>query len=444
MMNVKRSLLLLAAASVLLGGCNLFPSSKPKVSEEEMKERRTINELDEKLLPDPRFAATTVQLPPPVPSTDWAQAGVSSAKVSGNLEAGSAFQVAWRQSIGAGSDVKRRIVAAPVVKDGRIYTIDANQTVSAFDTAAGRRIWQRELPQPSKRDKFAVGGGLAIAGDKLIVPSGYGYVAALSLADGAEVWRRATESPMSGSPAVLGNRAYVTSTNNELYALDVDTGEILWNDQAIAESARVLSSPSPAVTGDLLVAPYSSGELIAYLPANGRRLWSDTLTSSGRYTPMSAINDIAGRPTIQDNVVYAASHSGVLTAIDARSGQRLWDKSFGSRLGPVVGGDYLFIVGTEGQVICVSKVDGGVVWVRDLPQFRNEKAKKNRIVWNGPLVASNRLVIVSSQGRVLALSPQTGETVGEIDLNQPIYVDPIAGDGRIFVLTDGGQLVSIR
>jgi outer membrane protein assembly factor BamB len=243
---------------------------------------------------------------------------------------------------------------------------------------------------------------------------------------------------------VLGERAYVTSTNSELYALDVATGEIVWTDQAIADSARIASSPSPALTTDLLVAPYTSGELIAYLPANGRRLWTDTLTTSGRFTPLSAINDIAGRPVIEDGVVYAASHSGVLAAIDARSGARLWDMALGSRLGPVAAGEYLFIVAVDGQVACISKLDGRVVWVRNLPEYRNERRKRGRIVWTGPLLAGGRLVVTSSNGDVLGLSLQTGETETELKLNQDIFIEPVAADGKVLVLTDGGQLVAIR
>ena len=155
----------------------------------------------------------------------------------------------------------------------------------------------------------------------------------------------------------------------------------------MSETARVLSSPSPAVTQDILAVGYSSGELIAYLPANGRRLWTDTLTSTGRYTPLSAINDIAGKPTIQDGVVYAASHSGVLTAIDARSGARIWSRTFGSRQGPVIGGDYLFVVGTSGKVACFNKIDGKLAWTRELPEFKDGNSE-NRIVWTGPLLAS--------------------------------------------------------
>ena len=183
--------------------------------------------------------------------------------------------------------------------------------------------------------------------------------------------------------------------------------------------------------------------MIAYLPANGRRLWTDTLTSTGRYTPLSAINDIAGKPAIQEGVVYAASHSGVLAAIDARSGARIWSKIFGSRQGPVVAGEYLYVVGTGGKVACFSKIDGKLAWARDLPEFKDGN-RENRIVWTGPLLASGRLVVVSSEGDVVALSPQDGKTVAEMKVGQSILIEPIAAAGKIFVLTDQANLIAIR
>lgn len=439
-----RKLVIALPVCILLAGCGLFGGKKVVLTEEEKAARITVNPFSENLTPDPELAATTITLPPATPATDWTQAGANPSKIPGHLEAGSEFRIDWRSSV-TGSNQQKRIIAAPVAKDGRVYVIDANQKVTAFDADGGGKVWDRQLESENpKRDKHAVGGGLAIAGDRLIVSSGFGYVEAMSLADGSQIWRRRVESPMSGSPAILGNRAFVTSSSNEFYAIDVATGEIVWSDQAIAESARVLSSPSPAVTNDILTVPYSSGELIAYLPANGTRLWSDTLTTVGRYTPLSAINDIAGRPSIQDGVVYAASHSGILTAIDARSGARTWERVFGSRLGPVIGGEYLFIVGTDGRVACFSKIDGKIVWVRALPEFRNEREKKNRIVWAGPLIASNRLIVASSEGDVVALSPQNGETLADLNVGQPVYIQPIAASGKIFVLTDKGSLVAIR
>lgn len=441
MMSVMRNLVLAAPLALLLAGCGNAPVV---LSEEEKAARVTVNPFQDTLVPDSELAKATITLSPAQPAADWPQAGENAQKAPGNLVAATEFREAWRANAGEGSGEIKRIVAAPVAKDGRIYTIDAAMKVVAFDTAKGKRLWEHQLKAYDPHwDEFSVGGGLAINGNKLIVSTGFAYVVALDLSDGREIWKARTDSPLSSSPAVLGNRAFLTSSNNDFYAVDTDTGEIIWNDQALSESARVLSSPSPAVNADILVVGYSSGELIAYLPANGRRLWTDTLTSTGRYTPLSAINDIAGKPVIQDGVVYAASHSGVLVAIDARSGARIWSKTFGSRQGPVISGDYVFIVGTTGKVACFHKIDGKLAWVRELPEFKDNN-KDQRIVWTGPLIASDRLVLTSSEGDVLALSPQNGETMGQLHLGQSIFIEPIAADGKIFVLTDQANLIAIK
>ncbi len=441
MSSVMRTLFLVAPLAGLLAACGSAPVV---LSEEEKAARIVINPFQENMTPDPALASAVITLPAGQANADWPQSGLNAAKVPGVLAAAPEFREAWRIGIGEGSSEQKRIVAAPVVKDGRIYVIDAAQRVSAFDAESGNRVWENRLKAANPQwDEFSVGGGIGISGDKLIVASGFGYVAALNLSDGSEIWRRTTESPLSSSPAILGSRAFLTSTNNDFYAIDTDTGEVIWNDQAIAESARVLSSPSPAATQDILVVGYSSGELIAYLPANGRRLWADTLTSTGRYTPLSVINDIAGKPTIQDGIVYVASHSGILTAIDARSGARIWSRTFGSRQGPVIGGEYLFVVGVNGKVAALNKIDGKIAWTRDLPEFKDGN-REHRIVWTGPLLADNRLVIVSSEGDVIALSPQNGETVSEMKVGQGIYIEPIAAAGKIFVLTDSATLIAIK
>ena len=441
MTSVMRTLILALPLVAALSACGGGPVV---LSEEEKKARVTVNPFSENLTPDPTLATATLTLPAAQPSGDWPQSGLNPAKTPGNLAAAPEFKVDWRVGAGEGSGEVKRIVASPVAKGGRIYVIDSAQKVSAFDIKSGKRVWENQLKASNPQwDEFSVGGGLAIAGEKLIVASGFAYVAALNLADGKEAWRLRVDSPLSSSPAILGNRAFLTSTNNDFYAVDTETGEILWNDQALSETARVLSSPSPAVNQDILAVGYSSGELIAYLPANGRRLWTDTLTSTGRYTPLSVINDIAGKPTIQDGVVYVASHSGILTAIDARSGTRIWSKTFGSRQGPVIGGEYLYVVGTNSKVMALNKIDGKIAWIRELPEFKDGN-REQRIVWTGPLLASDKLVIASSEGDVIALSPQNGETLNELKIGQSIFIEPIAANGKVFVLTDNATLVAIK
>ncbi len=160
---------------------------------------------------------------------------------------------------------------------------------------------------------------------------------------------------------IKDGRIYVESNNNEIFALSMETGEIEWTDQAISETARVLGSPSPAAVEDFVIAPFSSGEVIAYLASNGRRLWTDAISSAGRFTPISEINDIGSRPVLAGGIVFASSQSGITIAIDGRSGQRIWSKPIGSTQAPAVTGEQMFVIGTDGKLACLKTTTGEAI-----------------------------------------------------------------------------------
>ena len=84
---------------------------------------------------------------------------------------------------------------------------------------------------------------------------------------------------------------------------------------------------------------------------------------------VARISHVRGNPVIDENMVFATSHSGRLIALDLKTGRRLWELPIVSRVMPWVAGDYLYIVSTGWQVICVKKRDGRVKWITNLPQF---------------------------------------------------------------------------
>lgn len=437
----------IGALCVSLASCSLMRNQraeKERLTAEERAGRIEMVLGDDALVADPELASTPVTLPDAVALESWPQAGGTATKSSGHVAAAKSLSIAWKANAGAGSSKRSALTTAPVASNTTIFVIDAKQTVRAFDVNTGRRVWERELKSGNRRDKVGIGSGLALDGDKLIVSSGYGFVVALDVSNGAEIWRRDMEAPMTGSPTIKDGRAFVSSNNNEVFALDVNDGQILWTDQAIAESARILGSPSSAAVEDIVITPYSSGEIIAYLAANGRRLWTEALARPGRFTPISSINDIASYPVIGGGLVFAASQSGVLAAIDGRSGTRVWVQPVGSTSAPALAGQYLFISDTNGQIVCISAGTGQIFWVKQLRQFEKEKKKKGRISYAGPIVASNQVIVVSSRGELISLSPQTGERTGSVKLGDPVYLEPISVGDKVFVLTDDARLIAIR
>jgi outer membrane protein assembly factor BamB len=397
----------------------------------------------------------TFFLPEAQPVASWPQPSGPVDQEVENVQAAASFQVAWRRGVGEGSSRHQHITAPPVAANGRIYTMDSQATVVASDAKTGARVWSADLRSKERRDRAAFGGGVAFADGKLYVTSGYRFVAQLDANTGAVLWRTAVESPIHGAPTVRGGKVYAIDLDDKLSAFDIATGAEVWSYQGLTEPARILAASSPAVTDTAVVGAFASGELVALLPANGNDLWSQSLSRSNRNNALSEIRDIAGRPVVFKDVVYAASHSGVFAAVDLRTGGGKWVIPVSSISTPWPAGDVVFLVSKAGQVICAARETGQVYWIRELntaetPQKRRGffgrlgRGAKIPPYWFGPVLASGRLVLVSSQGQAIALDPKTGATQSTVSLGSPALMSPIAMDGMLYVMTDAAELVAIQ
>ncbi|HEY0052426.1 MAG TPA: PQQ-binding-like beta-propeller repeat protein, partial [Caulobacteraceae bacterium] len=361
-----------------------------------------------------------------------------------------AFQVAWRSNAGEGSSRTSQVTSPVVAADGRIYVMDGESRVSAFDAATGAQVWRTSI-RPEDGDRTAFGGGLATFGGKVFATSGFRVVAALDAATGAVAWSTPVESPIHSAPTVSAGRVYAIDVDNQLIALDVNTGALAWSSQAIVEPARILRASSPAVSGDAILAPFSSGELIALRAANGQQLWQQVLSRTNRTNALSEIRDVAGRPVISRGVAYAGSHSGLFAAVDMRTGQRKWELPIATVNAAWVAGDVVYVLSNTGQVICISRDTGQVYWIHELNENRGERRgipgfgrRTVRPVWSGPLLANNRLILVNNEGEAVTLDARTGAEQAQINLGSAAYIAPIAYNGMVYVLTDEAKLVAIR
>lgn len=451
-MTAKPPIAVAALAAVALsacsstGGVNLWPFGADQASKstEPREGRITILAFEQKLEADPALAATTPILPTATAVAEWTQPGGQADNALANMQASGAFNVAWRHDIGAGSTDRLRLTAPPVVAGGKLFAVDSEQTVVAIDANTGRRLWSRNLRDRESRDTLAIGGGIAFADGRLFVTSGFGYMVALSAEDGREIWRAGSRVGFHAAPTVSGGRVFAVTNDSELVAVDAGTGEIEWNFQAIAEPARILSASSPAVSGDMVIAPFASGELVALLSNNGRRLWSDALTRAGRLSSLSAINDIAGRPVATEGFIYAASHSGILAAINQRTGQRAWQRGFASTQTPAVVGEELYAVSVDGDLVNMARSTGQIRWVKQLRRFQDENARTGRIAWTGPVMAAGKLVLASSEGDVAIIDPASGAIDREFKLGGRVFIPPIAAGGFVYVMQDDGTVVALK
>ena len=422
--------------------------------------RIPVMSLDSELKTDPALAATPIQLPPPYRNPEWPQPGGYASNAMYHLAAPGRLRKIWSQDAGKGDDTDSHLTSPPVVAGGLIYVQDSEAHVFAFRAGDGHPVWDRSLAPRNGTDwptlwgllgkhntidpPQGMGGGVAYDDGKIFVTSGFGVVICLDARTGRDIWRKDLGMPIVNAPMVNGGRLFVSTHDNHFYALAENDGRNLWDHQGISDPAGILASTNAAVSGETVIAPYTSGEIYALRVQNGQVGWNDVLSRSGRVTALSSLDTIAGRPVIDRGVVYAISQSGLMAAFSINTGDRLWSRDIGGIQTPWAAGDYIYVLDNNARVICLTRKEGKVRWIHQMPQYGNPEYKKDPIIWAGPVLVSDKLITVSSNGYAEAISPYDGKLTGRVEIPDGTTIAPVVANGIMYLYTSDAELVALR
>jgi outer membrane protein assembly factor BamB len=434
---------LLAAAMLGSSGCSLIHRGA-KPSTPVLGQRIAVLTGEGDVTVDPATAALPMTLPEAVVNTDWTQSGGNAAKSMGHVGLGSTLAMAWRQSIGEGSSNQGQLAASPVVGDGKIFTIDTRAVVRAMSPENGGTVWQRQVRGANAPEGALFGGGVAYDNGRVYATNGAGDASAIDAKTGAVVWTVRPGGPLRGAPTVANDNVYVMTQDNRLFALNPADGSVRWEGSGAVEIAGLLGASSPAAAQGTVVAGFSSGELNAYRYENGQNIWQDALARTSISTSVTSLSDIDADPVIDAGRVYAVGQGGRMVAIELITGQRVWEINVAGISTPWVAGEWIFVVTDQAQLLALSRANGHIRWMTQLPQYRDAKDKKGRIAWVGPILAGDRLILANSAGQLVNVSPYDGSVQSTIDTRMPVSLSPIVADRTLYVLHDNGQLTAWR
>ncbi len=308
------------------------------------------------------------------------------------------------------------LFAPPSVQDGRLIIGDFGVsggllspgntfTLYGLTIADQKAISEEWLNSDLVNDRYV--GEVLQVGDVTYVPTSDFAVLAVDAKTGAQIWRFETdEGSVWGQPTYYEGTLYITSLDRYAYALDAETGELIWSSKvAGAVAAKAMINPEE----NLLYVPSFDNQLHALSLDDGQEQWS-----------AEAADWIWNAPAFNDNVLYYADSSGNVFAIDATTGDSIWQ------------------AGIHGM-----KVVEGVVF--DSP------VEIKGAVQASPVYANDKIYIASvgneetEEGLIVALSAETGEEIWQQTTAVPLFATPVVvGDVVVIGLQgeDGELLIA--
>ncbi len=187
------------------------------------------------------------------------------------------------------------VVSGPTLVDGRLLAVA--ETIRSFDPSTGTQQWTTPIATAT--------GPPSSDGRQAFVGTNRG-ITAVDLATGRRTWQFGTGTYVYPSPAVGERGVYGVDVEGNLYALATDGSE-RWR-HSFADRVDC----SPAVDGDRVYVS-GVGSLWAFDPATGAVEWEHDLG-----------NDVYwNSPVVTDDTVFVGTGES-LHAVDAASGEERW------------------------------------------------------------------------------------------------------------------------
>jgi polyvinyl alcohol dehydrogenase (cytochrome) len=135
-------------------------------------------------------------------------------------------------------------------------------------------------------------------------------------------WTRDLGGPVTGAPAIVGNRVYATGAG--LYAIDLENGEVLWR-------AEDVTSPSAPAYDDGTLYVHGSGSVLQALDAaDGSRRWEidlDDHPSAVGFSSPIVVGDlviVGGSSGEEGRNKEEFTFRGFVAAVDKATGRLRW------------------------------------------------------------------------------------------------------------------------
>ena len=346
--------------------------------------------------------------------------------------------IAWSRGIGDGVD-KYYSQLQPAVDNKAVYVAARDGEVKAFSLEEGDKLWSVDLSD-HETNSFnrspRLSGGIGIGVNTLFIGTENAQVFALDVENGEIKWVSDVSGEVIAQPVYDENLVVIHTSRGDLIALDSETGKQIWSLPNAQPKLTLRGSATPTISQGGVVYGRADGYVAATLLATGQPLWQVPVARAYGATELDRLADADMKPVIVNGIVYALAYNGNLVAIDLLKGEQLWSKKYSGYNDITVAGFDIFLTDYRGYVYAISRETGEQRWVNTELAYRNV---------TGVTIANDYLVVGDAEGYLHWIDRATGKFVAQQKLDSDgLYIEPIATSSYLYVQTRSGDLIAIE
>jgi len=323
-------------------------------------------------------------------------------------------------------------------ENNNIIFFDNKGSILKFDQDSNL-IWKKNYYSKSEKKLKPI---LLFANNKkvLIVADNIAKYYALDINTGELLWSKNNIAPFNSQIKIYKDRFFVIDIKNILRTYSIKDGTEIWKTTTQNSLIRSQKKLSMVIVDKKVYFNNSLGDISAVDIKTGQLLWQiptqNTLNYDGGFFLKNS--DIIA----DKNTLYFSNNKNEFFSFDIKTGTLNWEQKINSNLRPTLIDNYIFTVSLEGYLIIIEKTSGNIIRSTNIFRgiktnfFSMKKKKRSKILPIGFIVGKDNIYLTTDNGRLLVIDIVTGVTSSVIKIDNDKISRPFVLNNNLYIIKD--------
>jgi len=311
-------------------------------------------------------------------------------------------------------------------KDDSLVFFDDKGSILKFDQKS-ELIWKKNHYDKKEIKQrpviyFATDNQTLVAADNIA------NLYAMNYLTGDLLWKNLHSAPFNSEIKIFQDKFFLIDFENVIRCISIKDGKELWRfatEKSFIKSQRKLSL---IIQNELVIFIDTFGDINALNINSGNLVWQTQTINEDIYE--SAFLLKTSRLVYDEETIFLSNNQNKFFAVDSKNGFIKWVQTINSYLEPTIIENLVLTVSEEGYFFVIDKINGNILRSTNIFNFK----KKKNIYPTGFIVAKNYIYVSLNNGRLLKVNIINGKTKDVIKIDSDKISRPYVLNRNMYIL----------
>ena len=318
-----------------------------------------------------------------------------------------------------------------IFSNNNVIFFDTKGSILKFDNSS-KLIWKKNYYSKTEKKLKPI---LFFANNKdtLVVVDSISKFYAMDINTGELLWSKNNSAHFNSQVKVYKDKFFAIDSKNVLRCYSIKDGSEIWKiktERSLIKSTKKLSL---LIVDNIVYFNNSIGDITAVDIENGELLWLTPTQGSEIYA--QSFFTKSSNLVANNNSIFLSNNENGFFSLDIKTGILNWKQNINSTLTPTLVDNLIFTITMEGFLVVIDRRQGNIIRITDIfKQFKKKKRSKIKPV--GFILGSENIYLTTSHGRLMIIDVTLGRTISMLKIDNDKISRPFVLNQNLYIIKE--------